>query len=96
MKIKITQEFRKQLNKQVKYISRDKSAAARRFKNDLISRIKNIPKAPFSNRKSIYFDRDDIRDLIFKRYIVVYRINMKDDIIEVFGFTKYQDRPFQY
>jgi hypothetical protein len=49
---------------------------------------------PYKNRKSIYFDRDDIRDLIYKGYTVVYKINRKEDSIEVFGFTKYENNPF--
>ena len=43
---------------------------------------------PLKSRKSIFFEKDEIRDLIFKGYIIVYRINYDDDSIEVFGFTK--------
>jgi len=42
-------------------------------------------------RKSIYFDDDSIRDLIFKGYTVVFRINNSQ--IEVFGFVKFQENP---
>ena len=35
---------------------------------------------PFSNRKSIFFDREDIQDLIFKEYIVVYKVDDKKGI----------------
>jgi hypothetical protein len=50
---------------------------------------------PFKNRKSIFFDRDDIRDLTYKGYIIVYKFNKSEDLIEVFGFTKYQEKPFK-
>jgi hypothetical protein len=46
---------------------------------------------PYRNRKSIFFDREDIRDLIIKGYVIVYKVNNKEDSIEVFGFTKFQD-----
>lgn len=95
MKIKITKGFRDKLNAQVEYIAKDKPAAARKFKNDVISRIKEIPAKPYIYRKSIFFDREDIRDLIFKGYIVVYKINEGAQIIEVFGFTKWQEDPFK-
>jgi len=49
---------------------------------------------PNTNRRLIYFDRNDIRDLIFKGYVIIYRINKPEDTIEVFGFTKYQESPF--
>lgn len=95
MRINITKGVRDKLNAQVEYIAKDKPAAARKFKNDIISRIKEIPAKPYIYRKSIFFDREDIRDLIFKGYVVVYRINEEAQIIEVFGFSKWQEDPFK-
>ena len=46
MKIRITKGFRDKLNAQVEYIAKDKPAAARKFKNDIISKIKSIPVNP--------------------------------------------------
>lgn len=95
MKIKITKSFRDKLNDQVEYIAKDKPSAARKFKLLVISEIKSIPKMPYKNRKSIFFERDDIRDLIVKGYLIVYKVNEADGTIEVFGFTKYEDNPFK-
>ena len=94
MKLRFTREFRDKLNAQVDYIAKDKPAAARKFKNELISNIKEIPYMPFRHRKSIFFDREDIRDLVFKGYLIVYKVNQEVEEIEVFGFTKYQEDPF--
>jgi len=44
---------------------------------------------PFKNRKSIFFDREDIRDLVFKEYVLVYKVNVEKEEIELFGFVKY-------
>jgi len=55
MKVRITKNFRDKLNKQIDYIAKDKPVTARKFKNDLISRIKGIPDMPYQNRKSIFF-----------------------------------------
>jgi len=90
MKLRITKSFRDRLNDQVEYIANDKPGAARKFKNEIISRIKDIPKMPYANRKSIYFDRDDIRDMVIKGYLVVCKIDSEHQRIDVFGFTKYQ------
>lgn len=76
-------------------MAQDKPDAARKFKSDLLGRIKDIPKMPYANRKSIFFDREDIRDLIFKGYIVVYKVDDENGIITVFGFTKYKNDPFK-
>ena len=61
------------------------------FKNELIEKIKTISNNPYQYRKSIYFDNDLIRDLIYKGYTVVFRINK--NVIEVFGFVKHQEKP---
>ena len=95
MRLKISKSFRDKLNDQVTFIAKDKPSAAWKFKSEIIKRIKEIPKMPFKNRKSIFFDREDIRDLIYKGYIIVYKINDREKTIEVFGFTKYEDNPFR-
>ncbi len=94
MKIKFSESFSQRLNDQVDFISRDKPLAARKFKSKIISRIKTIPPVPYSNRKSVFFDRTDIRDLIHKGYEVVYKINEVEKSIEVFGFVKWEENPF--
>jgi plasmid stabilization system protein ParE len=94
MKIKITPSFRNKLKDQVEYIAKDKPGAARKFKSDILKQLSAISEMPYLARKSIFFDRDDIRDLIFKGYVIVYKINEKEDAIEIFGFTKYEDNPF--
>jgi len=94
MKIKITVSFRANLRAQVEFIAKDKPSVARKFKNEIIDLIQIIPSMPYKSRKSIFFNREDIRDLTFKGYIIVFKINKVEDCIEVFGFTKYQESPF--
>ncbi len=77
--------------KQLRYIANDNPTAARKFKKDLLTKIKTIPSNPLISRKSIYFDDDSIRDLIFKGYTIVFRINKNQ--IEIFGFVKFQENP---
>ncbi len=92
MRIKISEGFRLLLSEQVLYIAEDKPKAARKFKDELIKEIRRIPTMPFSYRKSIYFEQDDIRDLIFKGYVITFRIKEEQKVIEVFGFTKYREK----
>jgi plasmid stabilization system protein ParE len=91
MKILFKESFLKRLENQIEYISLDSPKRARKFKNDLLNRIKEIPENPYKYRKSIYFENQNIRDLIFKGYTVVFRIN--ENQIEIFGFVKYQKKP---
>jgi hypothetical protein len=46
---------------------------------------------PYKCRQSIYFEDENIRDLVVYGYVITYRI--KVDTIEIFGFTKYQQNP---
>ena len=94
MKIKLTSSFKNSLNSQVRYIAKDKPSAARIFKNDLLNKIRNISQMPYSHRKSIFFEDKEIRDLVFKGYVIVFRINKPKEIIEVFGFAKYKENLF--
>jgi len=88
MKIKILLSFSLKLADQVEYIARDKPTAAKIFKKEVLDSIKGIGKMPFKNRKSIYFEDENIRELIFKAYKIIYRIKSDKKIIEVFGFIK--------
>lgn len=88
MKIRYTSSFQNRLLNQIEFIAQDSPSRARKFHQDLVRKINKIPQRPLSFRKSIYFDNEDIRDLVFKGYTVVFRIN--NDIVEVFGFVKFQ------
>ena len=93
MKIRVTDSFREKLSQQVAYIAQDSQARARKFKNEVLNSIRDILPSPYKHRQSIYFDDPNIRDLIFKGYTIVFRINKREKHIEVFGFVKYQERP---
>lgn len=94
MKIEILFSFREKLGYQLAYIAKDKPEAAGKFRKEIIKRIKQLPQNPYSNRKSIYFDRPDIRDLIIKGYTIVYKVDEIKKTIVVFGFTRFENNPF--
>ena len=89
MKVRFLDSFLKELNDQVNYIAKDKPSAARKFKNELIAKFKNLETYPLMYKKSIYFNREDIRDMPFKGYTVVYKIEAKN--VLVFALVKHQD-----
>lgn len=91
MKIVFKDTFIIRLENQIEYISLDSPKRARKFKSEILNRIKEIPTNPYRYRKSIYFEEESIRDLIFKGYTIVFRI--ADENIEIFGFVKYQKEP---
>ena len=54
MKVSFETRFIEKLNEQVRYISKDKPQAARKFKSDLIKALRKDLKYPFHLKKSTY------------------------------------------
>jgi plasmid stabilization system protein ParE len=94
MRIVITDIFLNKLLNQVDYISDDKPKAAQKFKTNVFAQIRQITKMPYKNRRSLYHNDENIRDLIFKGYIIIYRIKPEVSEIEIFGFIKHTDYPY--
>ena len=83
MQISKLRRYKNQLTIILKHIAKDKISASENFYINLNKTITEIPDFPFKYRKSIYFDNDNIRDMTFKGYTIIYRINIKKDLIEV-------------
>ena len=83
MIISYKKNFENQLLQIVNYIAKDKVNASIKFANDLEKQIFLIPDNPLKYRKSIYFDNENIRDMIYKGYTINYKINFKKNLIEI-------------
>ena len=62
-----------------------------KFKNELKEAINLLPDHPFKYRKSIYFDNENIRDMIYKKYTMIYRVKPRKneiDILRIFNRNK--------
>ena len=93
MTLRFLDSFQIRFQRQITFIAADSPANARKFRNDLQKAIGRIKEQPLTCRKSIYFDDEQIRDLVFKGYTITFRIKKGEEVIEVFGFTKYQAEP---
>ena len=83
-------EFQEELVDILDYISKDSLQKAIKFNNQLKEHIDAIVDMPFKHRKSIHFDDENIRDLIFKGYTTTYYIDMASDKIILLGIKKYK------
>ena len=89
MKIKRFKRYQNSLFQILDYIAQDKLSASENFLNELDALINNLPNFPYKYRKSIYFDNENIRDMIYKGYTVVYRVNKDSiDILRIFNKNK--------
>lgn len=85
-KIKYNRNFRHNLNSVYKFIAKDSKNRADDFVGNLLLKIDNIKFMPFSYRKNAIKSDENIRDLIFKGYVVPFLI--KDDTIFILDIYK--------
>ena len=83
MQISRTLEYQNSLFEILEYIAQDKISAAKKFIDEIDKLIDDLPNFPFKYRKSIYFQDENIRDLIYKGYTIVYRVNIAKKRIEI-------------
>jgi plasmid stabilization system protein ParE len=91
MKIKLTVEFNFDLIEIVNFIAKDKPVAARKFKNELIQKLKADLSNPFQFKKSIYFEDEQYRDIVFKGYTTIIKIDITQKIVFIIGVLKYRN-----
>ena len=84
--IKYKPKFERELKAVFDFIAKDSLNSAREFRNELIAKIERVAQMPLICRKSINFDDESIRDLIFKSYVIPFAI--KDDAIFILGIYK--------
>jgi plasmid stabilization system protein ParE len=89
MKIEFKDNFSFRFERQLRFIAKDNLARAKQFKADVLLEIKSLVNFPMRCRKSIYVDDENVRDLIFKGYVITYRVKVEK--LEIIGFTKYQN-----
>ena len=88
MKIVPTPRFKNELRYIVNFIKLDSPFYAKEFLNDINSICKNLSFMPYKNRKSLSFDKENIRDLIFKGYVIPYLIDENKNEIVILGIYK--------
>lgn len=90
MKILKREEFNQELKNILYFIAQDNKQNAKIFKNELIERIHKLSNMPYKFRKSIFFNYEQIRDLVFKGYVIAYEINEIESEIIIIGICKYK------
>lgn len=92
MQIVRTAFYSQNLKEILEYIAHDKLSAAKKFNKKLDEQIKNLLVFPRKYRKSKYFEADNIRDMTFSGYTVIYEIfEDKIEILTIFN----QNLPLQ-
>ncbi len=91
MKIVYKKSFQSRLKEHIEFIAADNLNAAKKLRNQLLSKTQSISDNPYLFRQSIYFEDSQIRDCVFKGCTIVFKI--EPSRIIVFGFLKHQQFP---
>ncbi len=91
MAVEKSNKFDKDLESILDRIALDSLYAALNLVDELEKRLKTLPHMPYKFRKSIYFDDDNIRDYIYKGYVIPYLIDTEEDKIILLGMVKYRE-----
>lgn len=85
-------EYLDELKNILSFISKDSVSRAFTFKKQLDYQIENLIHFPYKYRQSTYHNDKDVRDLIYKGYTIIYKINISKNEIAVVEIFKWIDR----
>lgn len=89
MQIELSQAFITQLQTLLEFIAQDSVENALKFERELLVRIENLDSMPRKYRQSIHFSDPNIRDFIFKGYVVPYLIDSANNKLVILGICKW-------
>ncbi len=89
MQIFRTRLYKTKLLNILKHIAKDKISASEKFHNNLNEQIENLIHSPLKCRQSIYANDEKIRDMVFKKYTIQFKIyEHKISILNIFNKNK--------
>jgi len=81
--IRWTEKASKNLQSIYEYIARDSKVYAGRFVKALIKAAGKLEMMPYCGRMIPEFERDDLREVIYQNYRIVYRMVDEDNVAEI-------------
>ena len=90
MQILKDERYFSDLTEILEYIAKDSLQNALSFQKEVDTYIDTLANFPYKYRKSIYFDDENIRDALFKGYVIPYVVDQQKDILIVLGIVKWK------
>lgn len=91
MVIRRTARFNRELKAVFDFIAKDNPNRAREFRDRLIAKLQTISDSPLMYRKSMSFDDERVRDLIFKSYVIPFAIEYEAIyVLGIYGANNWQ------
>ena len=92
MIIRRKREYLSELKKVLSFIALDSVNRARIFKKQLDAKINNVVHFPYKYRQSIHHQNEHVRDLIYKGYTIIYKVDLDKNKIEIVDIFKWMDK----
>ena len=84
-------KFNEELKVILRFIALDSKTRAINFKNELVAKVNDLPHMPYKYRKSHYFSDENIRDYVFKGYVIPYKIDRENNKLSILAIIKYKE-----
>ena len=89
MQIFRTRLYKTQLLKILTHIAKDKVGASEKFYTELDKQINNLIYSPLKCRQSFYSNDENVRDMIFMKYTIQFKVyEKKISILKIFNKNK--------
>jgi len=91
MTLVFDERFEEKLVTILDYIMQDSIEASIVFEESLLTHLDQLLLFPYKFRKSFYYDREKVRDYIFKGYTIPYYIDEENEkivILDIFKWTE--------
>jgi len=86
--IKIEQDAKEDLKQIRDYISKDSIYYADKTVNEIINKTEYLLMFPYMGRKIPEFNDTNFRELIYKSYRILYKVNSKIYILKIFHHSR--------
>jgi len=83
LKIIESVQFKDELRTITLHIRKDKLSASLSFLRGLKEKINLLTDFPYQAKKSIYFDNNEIRDMVYIGYTIVYEVHKEKNTLEL-------------
>lgn len=88
MEIKYSSGYKLKALKIFDYIALDNKKSSQKFDQEIHAKIQQLTPFPYAYKQSSYFDDEDIREMTYKKYSIVYRINILQNHLELLTIFK--------
>lgn len=85
-------EYLDSLKNILSYISKDNKNRALNFKSEVDNKINNLANFPHKFRPSVHNEDENVRDMIFKGYTIIYLVELDENRISILDIFKWVDK----